>query len=798
MASAEVNNPALNSAVNSTKNGQTNNQTNNKKNNNQTNNQTRRNNTGNRTKSVQIRIPKLIPLTGEFKLATQTSNGAPQVAQSVISSFQEFLSKNPSVRETFITVYNNGDDKNYTMDNTRAIMEIAKQAYKTSNSGSNQGSSFNIQRFAVNLKMSYFHPSVLAMPPLKTTDVNAFYTFFLIMLLTFSDGTRGTYEKIVKRLSISNDNVRSDFDKFNKDYILNTNFLILYTIFMRKLYGELNKYKTIISKFVSNVQVVMDALKQEQTNRNRNGKLSNKKTIMDIMTYLNDYIGKDTTLVQKYLKLKNPNFSQLFYICYTVGTVISMIESYSKNVMKKISEFDEPIDETSVFYNIIVKNPNIFLTKFGSLIFINETYDKNRTNIVSFLTSATRLYDIIPREIFREINLKQITERNLTALGEVYATFWFRYANISRFLKDMVLRTSSITDLTRTPTVCAYYTKPLDYQLRISGDDPKKTFIFGYENDRRERQKIVNSFGQLGEAEIEPELYMGFNNDELYYVTEKLSYTGDLKSLFEIFRDDNLTGLRMLENETDKTVTAEVRTKVLADHSNTKSDKYFEHTRYNRNNNSNENNQQIGGEALETLLKKYTTVNKQSNIATVPLVFSPTIPSKSNNYKVYEGGIAGSPTIKIRRVYFDENRNNSTKLNKFKVNGWIVSVDNIDVAIAEYVPQKVTSNNKNPDLVFNITVFSLRNKPSLGILLVPTILLAYQIISKHFFETHQVLSSGRMTNLAKKRTEAIKTSIRGIKSKFTKSHEYTPEARVSVSKLIQNPILMPSTRISCL
>lgn len=777
-----------------------------------------------------------IPLTQSISASDKKiiKSVEPKYALTVISAFQNMLDTNPELKTQFVTVYNENDSTALTPDNANQVIKVATEAYKTASSGSDQSASFSLQRYVADIKMAFFHATPLGFPPLNTTDTNAFYTNFLMMLYCMTTETRGDYDKIRQVLSISSESKYADFDRINKKYILNTNFLILYVIHLRKLYQQFTDYvKNVIKPFIANLDVVMEAVKtfyknvNKSTNNNKTQttnvvrknakpgtvhfKLARNFSQIRTVDFLRDYIGVEgsNTFVNRFLSIDSPNFSQLFYVVYSVGMAINLIQTISpriiKDIYKKVPELSTPLPMSDIFTRVLSIELSTPPTVFDALNFIYTKYDINRTKIKSFLTAATRLCDVVPRQIFNEINIKRLTNRDIDSLGQVYATFWFRYANLSRFMKEMVLRTArTITSSQECPTICAYYSKSQDYQLRIPGNDPTSILVYGYENNQQERAKLSRSLGAVGEAEIEPVLYMLVKNGELHYVNEHITYSpGDLRPLISSFGAKTRSGLSFVAANNEGRRVIKVSTKIIADYEDTKNATYEEL--------NNEN--QFGGQSsattsapstnapstnasLNALLKRYTKMEKGKEVAEVPLIMTPTNPTKSNNFKIYEGGLSGVPDIEIRRIYLGD-RSNTTTRNKYKVNGWIVAVNKIDVAIIEYVKNRASSVNPNPDLIFNITNLSLENLPNLGVLLTPTIIIMAILIAINFFKTHLELASGKLTNELRQQLEGITTHIKKLGQLFSTSHDFQPDAKSSITRLINNAMFKPASRISC-
>lgn len=797
--------------------------------------------------NIPVRIPLLtLPRTS----ANQLRRTDTQIATTVVSSFQRMLEKNPELRSQFVTVYNNGDDTNLTKFNVSTVVEVARQAYRTAISGSNQSESYSVQRFIASIRLAYFHAVPLSMPPLRTTDSNAFYAHFLIMLYVLSTRTREDYEKITTELSVEDADEISDFDRINRNYILNTNFIILYLIHLKKLYQQMAQYvANFVKPFIANLDKIITAIENPQnrnskkTSNNQNKgrpnvqndsrdatgavfrrRLSTRFTTAKTVKFLKDFMGdnKSSTFVQQYSRTTTPNFSELFYVCYTVGMAINMIRSVSptliKQIYEQVPELKQNLNNTDIFARSLTMDTteDATPTVLDALSFLTIKYDNNRTRIVSFLTRAVRLCDIVPTQVFPEINISKFQNNDIKTLSDVYGTFWFKYANYSRFMKEMVLRSTRAVASTECPSICGFYTKPQDYKLVIPKSSPSSTFIFGFENNQEVRQQMVQQLGAAGMAEIEPILYMVFKHGQLHYVANSTTMTGfDYSSLVRAFNDKTKFGLYINDPDEQGYISVEMKTRVKTDYGNSKN---FNASNFNNRDPTNyanvsayTNEEQTGGDngnnisgntrasvnALNKIIKTQTKISKSRGIAKVPLVFKFTNPTEANNYQVIVGGLLRRPEITVRRIYLGDFKKRN-KLNKFKVEGWIVAVKNVDVAIIEYVKKSSKETNPNKDLIFNITMLSLEGKPSIGLLLTPVVLLMAKILADRVYnEIHKNISTSGFGKILTKQMESIKASVQQLGDYFSKSHDYTPDNKVSVTDLLSLEMFSLANSITC-
>lgn len=781
-------------------------------------NKSRKNNSGkNNSKKNNSKITVgTIPIKMKVSNRSTSAVSNRQIASSIVKSFHAMLNGNPELRKQFVKVYNNGETKFLTNQNEQTVMTVAEESYKTQETGIDQSKNYSIERFVSNIRLIFFNAFTLSYPPLKTTSENAFYTNFLMMMYVLTPASRLVYNDVIKQLHITDSLTVSDFDVLNKKYILNTNYLILYVIHLMRFNDQLEDYrKTVMQKFITNLDDIIKIINSSLDNV-KSG-VTNRYRKQEVVKFINLYFGnsdgknKIKELINS-TDTKSITFSQRFYLAYTLGYTLNQIKKLSTSAYKQILS-SEPIEDSDIFARELKPESTTPVTKCDVLQNIYILYNRTRTKLISFMTSASRLCDIVPREIYREIDLKKLKNKDAKTVSEFYSTFWFNYSNRSRFLKEMTLRTGTAKDSNTCPTICEYYSHAQNYVLRIPSNDRSAILIYGSENSAQDRKRITQAFGQVGDNEMELILYMLFKNNKLRYVEDKVVYNPEdnLTQIINTFNVNTGAGLFIEEvknnSKSEKSYKVDMEIKSLNNEiynrgNNTNNiNNVYNQSSKTKNQNQNQNQNKKSGQPNSNLNKiiKRESINKNKDVksSSLPIEVNSFVPLASNGYKEFEIIMSGKADIIVSRIYLDSEQPRNLKstaktLDSRQVEGWKVTINGVDVGIIEHVKLAKGAKFNKEDFVFNITVLAMEDKPSLGLIITPTVLMIASILSNKYYKLFKDTGS-----IFKKLGANAQVKIKALREHYLKSHKFQSTMKTSAMALMDLTLFEPTLRILC-
>ena len=702
--------------------------------------------------SAPLTISILPPSTN---VRNRNNSANSKIASSVITGFQIFLQNNPDIYRTFVQLYNNSNKAQLTQENANILQGVAKKAWKTKANGIDQSESDSMRSFLINLQSNLFHTSIITLPPLATVPENAFFSLFFLYLASFSQTLNQTYDQLYQRVRDRDNATMSEYNQLLK-YLLNTNYLTLFLIFIYHFQETMRKLVPDIKAFIQSLQSQSLNL-QKRANKELGRKFGK---LMDKIAPTKEPSPPKTKFE---ILLNSPpeklEFSQLFYLTYTAGYLL--IEIQKIDASKKFGTVFTPMESNNIFYEAVKQDTSTSApTDADMLVFIVKTFDKSRTQFTVFFDKALSMGSrIIPVQAYPSIKPSELTGNNTTinAQGGLVATSLMHYMAHNSFMDRAVLRLG--TGMNQEPTICPYFEIRQSYQLYMPKAAIGSALVYGFSRSARERENILRNFGT---SEEEPILFAVMKNNALMYTDQlELFQTKEPAETLQMYKKRAGISLKKAEQDASYTVTFK--------------------TTYTTNNSNNANANNIQNANINNNNNRLPRPRRPTGIASIKLIH--TAPTQKNNNTVYKGRMGGQDVLKVQRVVDDKTKSNS----KYDVDIWQVTIANVTVGVIEYNQTKST----RAGLYFDITVPALVRNPQMGVAITPLVTIVALIIGNNFYSTHETKVS---KNIKAKASIAVKRKLADLMGKVRGNKQVNSKSP-SVVDLAKNIILSQTLRI---